>query len=127
MYTVTVVLFLLPFSLLWIAWRRSDRNERETNPPNWRVYFNKAALSVATFSTLLEMAFFFSWFHNGGSPHGMTPPPGLWKALGPVAIWSLVASVILGAFGKGKWRLMFLAWVVAYGFVMYAIFMLEMD
>jgi hypothetical protein len=55
------------------------------------------------------------------------PPSGLWKSLGRIAFWALVASVALGALGKGQLRLWFLAWAAALAFVSYTIFMLEMD
>ena len=127
MFIVTEALFLLPFSLLCVAWRRSVRSEIEAAASTWRTYFGKAALAAATCSTLLEAAFFFSWFHNGGGPHGMTPTPGLWKTIGRFPTWLLVASVILSAFGKGKWRLLILAWAAALVLVAIVIFMLEMD
>jgi len=86
-----------------------------------------AALVTAGCSTLLELAFFFSWFHNGGSTHGFMPSPGLWKFLGKTAACILVASIVLSAFGKGKWRLLLLAWAASLVFSAYAIFMLDMD
>jgi len=101
-------------------------SDEETGPV-WRNYFGKAALAFAVFSTALEMAFFFSWFHNGGSPHGLMPTTGLWKRLGPAAGWTLVASVILSVPGKGKWRLLIPAWAVSLLFVAYFLFMAEMD
>jgi hypothetical protein len=72
------------------------------------------------------LAFFFSWFHNGGSPHGMTmPSAGPWKFLGKIAACVLVASVVLSAFGKGQWRLLIPAWAASLVFVAYAIFMID--
>jgi hypothetical protein len=91
------------------------------------MYCTTAALVIASCATLMELVFFFSWFHNGGSPHGMMPSPGLWKVAGRIAAGMLAASVALGVFGKGKPRLFNLAWAVALAFVVYAIFMLEMD
>jgi len=126
-FIVTLVLFLLPSSLLWVAWRRSVRSASEAPPPRWRAYCGKAALILAVCSMLLELAFFYSWFHNGGSPHGMMPSPGLWKLIGRVPAWTLVASVVLSGFGKGKWRLFIPAWATAFVFVVYLIFALEMD
>lgn len=74
-----------------------------------------------------DAVFFFSWFQSGGSPHGMTPAPGLWRVLGRTAIRAFVASMVLCAAGKGKWRLMFLGWVLSLAFVVPVIFMLEMQ
>jgi hypothetical protein len=73
------------------------------------------------------LAFFFSWFYNGGSPHGMMPSPGLWKYLGKIAACVLVVSIVMSAFGKGKWRLLILVWAASLAFIAYAISMLEMD
>jgi salicylate hydroxylase len=55
------------------------------------------AVIPASCSALLELVFFFSYFHNGGSPHGMMPPPGLWKVVGRISAWILVASVERGS------------------------------
>ena len=127
MFTVTMVLFVLPCSLLWAAWRRFARSASEAPPPRWRAYCGKAALVLAICSTLLELVFFYSWFHNGGSPHGMMPSPGIWKVVGRISVCTLVASIVLSAFGKGRWRLFIPAWAAAYAFVVYVTFMLEMD
>jgi len=69
----------------------------------------------------------FLVFHNGGSPHGMMPSPGIWKIVGRISGWTLVASIVLSAFGKGRWRLFIPAWAAAYTFVVYAVFMLDRD
>jgi hypothetical protein len=76
---------------------------------------------------LLELIFYFSWFHNGGSPHGLMPAPGIWKFVGRIAFWIFVVSLVLTAFGKGKWRIYIPVWAVSYAFVVYMISALEMD
>jgi hypothetical protein len=91
------------------------------------VYCSKSALILAICSTLLELVFFYSWFHNGGSPHGLVPTPGIWKFVGRIPFWTLVGSVVLSMFGKGRWRLLIPDGAAAYLFVDYLIFMLEMD
>jgi hypothetical protein len=126
-YIVTIMLFLLPCSLLWVGWRALATTATEGTTPGWRMYCTVAALIIASCATLLELVFFFAWFQNGGSPHGMMPSPGLRKVVGRIPAWALFASVALGGFGKGKPRLLNLAWAVALVFVRYAIFMLEMD
>jgi hypothetical protein len=126
-FIVTVVLFLLPCSLLWAAWRRYIRSTVETPTPSWRTYCGKAALILAICSMLLELVFYYSWFHNGGSPHGLMPSAGIWKFVGPIAFWTFVVSLVFTAFGKGKWRIFIPIWAVAYAFVVYMIAMLEMD
>jgi len=75
MLIVTVVLFLLPCSVLWLAWRRQNASGAASR--SWRKYCGMGALLIAGCSTALELVFFFSWFHNGGSPHGLTPSPGI--------------------------------------------------
>jgi hypothetical protein len=126
-FIATLVLFLLPCSMLWAAWRRSATIASETVSPSWRDYCGKAGLALAVFSTLLELIFFFSWFHNGGSPHGMMPSPGLWKVIGRIPLPTLVASVVLSSFGRGKWRLLILGWAGSLVVVAYVIFAIEMD
>jgi hypothetical protein len=101
-FIASAVLFLLPCSLLGVAWRRAVKSGQDLTQPNWRIYCIKAALLVASFATFASIAFIFSWLHNGGSPHGLGPSPGLWKHLGPVFTWTLVVSVVLATLGKGK-------------------------
>jgi hypothetical protein len=55
------------------------------------------------------------------------PSPGIWKFVGRISFWTFVASIVLTAFGKGKWRIFIPVWAVAYAFVVYMILMLEMD
>jgi hypothetical protein len=128
MYTVTLILFLLPSALLWRAWKHSAPKRAGQGPSlGWRGLCGKAALILAVCSTLLELVFFFSWFHNGGSPHGMMPSPGIWKVVGRISGATLIASLVLSAFGKGKWRLLIPGWAASYALVVYLIFALEMD
>jgi hypothetical protein len=126
-FIVTVVLFLLPCSLILAAWRRYIRSAAEAAAPNWRTHCGKAALILAVCSMLLELVFYYSWFHNGGSPHGMMPSPGIWKFVGRIAFWTFAVSLVFAAFGKGKWRIFIPVWALAYAFAVYMIFMLEMD
>ena len=127
MFIAAEVLFLLPCSLLLAAWRRYIRNTVEAPTPSWRTHCGKAALILAICSMLLELVFYYSWFHNGGSPHGLMPSAGIWKFVGPIAFWTFVVSLVFTAFGKGKWRIFIPIWAVAYAFVVYMIAMLEMD
>jgi hypothetical protein len=126
-FIVTVVLFLLPCSLLLAAWRRYTRKPIEAPTTSWRTHCGKAALILAVCSMMLELVFYYSWFHNGGSPHGLMPSLGIWRFVGRIAFWTFVGSIVLTAFGKGKWRVFMPVWAVAYAFVVYMILMLEMD
>ena len=119
--------FLIPCSLFWVAWRGSIRGSQESEHPSWRTYCVNAALLVAVTATLTSMAFIFSWLLSGGSPHGMDPSPGLWKSLGPIIKWTLVASVAFVALGKGKGRFLVLKWAVADVFAVAMVYMLQMD
>jgi hypothetical protein len=99
----------------------------EESSPSWRTYSLYAALTAASFSTLAIVGFFVSWFHNGGSPHGLTPSPGVWKSLGRIFSWTLGTSVLLAICGKGKTRLLVLGWSAAAIVATALVFMLEMD
>jgi hypothetical protein len=127
MSIVAFVLFLIPSALLAAAWRRFIDAAGDAQTLRWRSYSGAGALSLASLATLLELIFFFSWFHNGGSPHGMSPSPGIWKFVGRIAFWMFVASVTLAFFGKGRWRILISAWVVSLCLVVPLIFALEMD
>lgn len=127
MSIVAFVLFLIPSALLVAAWRRFIQGASDAQTPRWRSYSGAGALALASLATLLELIFFFSWFHNGGSPHGMSPSPGIWKFVGRIAFWMFLGSVTLAFFGKGRWRILISAWVVSLCLVVPLIFALEMD
>ena len=127
MYVVSSVLFLIPCSLLWVAWRRSSEGTQGSDTLTWRTYSINAALLVAGTGTLTSIAFIFSWLLNGGSPHGMDPSPGLWKSLGPIIRWTLIASIAFAALGKGKGRFLVLVCAVADVFAIAIVNMLQMD
>jgi hypothetical protein len=127
MMIATLVLLLLPCSLLWTAWKRSKAITSDGDSLNWRILCGKAALIMAGLSTLLELLFFFSWFHNGGSPHGLMPSPGIWEFVGRIAALVLVVAVVLSTFGKGRWRLLILGWAGSIVLVTFLLFRLEMD
>ena len=127
MSIVALVLFLIPSALLAAAWRRFIHAVGDAQTPRWGSYSGAGALSLASLATLLELIFFFSWFYNGGSPHGMSPSPGIWKVVGRIAFWTFVASITLAFFGKGRWRILISAWVVSLCLVVPLIFALEVD
>jgi len=125
---VTAIFFLLPAFFLCAAWRRSRIDAVEAVAACWRTYSGNAALLLAACCTVLELLFFFSWFKNGGSPHGMMPSDGLWTVIRRLPLLAaFAASIMLGAFGKGKWRLRFLGWGLSLPLVVFLIFALEMD
>ena len=127
MIVATIILFLLPTWLLWVAGSRLEKDTKGIGVEPWRNYFGKAALALAVCTTLLELIFFFSWFHNGGSPHGMNPSDGLWTIIRRFILWILVASLVLSAFTKGWFRLLIPAWAAGFLFVAYMLFALEAD
>jgi hypothetical protein len=127
MYTVAGILFLLPCSMLLLAWRTAFAGVEGSPCPAWREYSLKAAVLVATVAVLTNMTFFASWFYNGGSPHGLDPHPGLWSHLGRLHGRSVVASVVVAALGRGKGRLLVIGSALADIFVSVMVFALDMD
>lgn len=133
MYVVTLVLFVLPVSLLLAAlgnWTRpsdSAQSSHSKDYPAYRLYSEKAALILAVAATALELTFWFSWFHNGGSPHGLMPSPGLWTTVGRAGFYMLIATMILGLFATGKRRWLVLGWGVSLFLMVVMVGMLDRD
>lgn len=127
MYIVSTVLVSPACALLWFAWTNKIGAGRQGTQPRWRGYSMVASLIAASVAPLAWIGFVVSWFHNGGSPHGLTPPPGLWKTFGPIFSRALIASVVLAIFGKGKPRAYTLGWAAAILVALSMTFILEMD
>jgi hypothetical protein len=127
MYIATVILFLIPLSLVGTAWRGSVASGKDVEQQDWRSHCLKAALIIATFATVMAMAFSLSFTRSGGSPHGLMPPPGLWLTLRPVAMWSVVVTIAVGAFGKGKGRLLVIGSAISIYCVLALLLLLQMD
>ena len=125
MYVVSAILFVLPCALLGAAWNTVLKNESEL--PGWRRYAIVLGLAMGIVATSAAMAFVYSWFHNGGSFHGLDPAPGAWQTLRPVLKWALLVTVAMALFGKGKGRILLLASAVAYFLVVTMLFILEME
>src|SRR5258708_30596708 len=81
MYVMTVILFLIPFSILGIASRDELRRNKTAAQPDWRSYCLRLALISGILATLTAMSFWLSWTYSGGSPHGMMPAAGPWLTL----------------------------------------------
>jgi hypothetical protein len=127
MFVFTLIAFLLPGGLLLAACRKFRRAKAGLEIPVWRSRAGALALALATAATVFELIFFLSWFHNGGSPHGMMPSPGIWKFIGRVAGCAFLGSIALAPFGKGMWRLTFVGWVLSLCLIVPLIFAAEMD
>lgn len=127
MYIVSAVLLFPASALLCLAWLHKIKSGNVPNESRWRAYSMVASLIAASCATLIEIGFVVSWFHNGGSPHGMDPSPGLWKTLGPAFRRTMIAAVLLAVLGKGKPRIYVLGWTAAILVGITLIFMLEMD
>ena len=121
------ILFLIPWSILWAAWKNSLKASLQSDYKVWRLYCVKLGLVAATLATIAAMSFNLSWTHNGGSPHGMTPAPGMWVTLRPIATSLVVATAVLGLFGKGKIRLLIVGSAFSIFFVDLLLAILEMD
>jgi hypothetical protein len=127
LYIASGILFVLPCFLLGFAWRSFFQEEPRPALSTWRMYSVKAALLVAVASTLLHMAWNASWLHCGGSPHGMGAGPGIWQRLGSPLVWTFAIASVMSIFGKGKGRILLLAWSVSMYFVFEAIYVLQME
>ncbi|MFZ0418946.1 MAG: hypothetical protein WAM04_12685 [Candidatus Sulfotelmatobacter sp.] len=127
MYVITVILFLIPFSILGIASRDELRRNKAAEHPDWRSYCLRLALIVGTLAALAAMSFWFSWTHSGGSPHGLMPAPGPWLILRRIAKWLVVITVALGVIAKGKGRLLVIGSAVSIVCVIFLLAFLEID
>jgi len=127
MYAMTAALFLIPLSILGFAWRGALGNEKHLATLHWRSYCLRLALVAGSVATLTAMVASFSWTHSGGSPHGLMPPPGLWLSVRPIVKWSVVATVAVGAFAKGRGRLLVIGSVISIFLVICVLAALEMD
>jgi hypothetical protein len=123
-YTITAVLFSIPLCILIIAWRVSLENQ---GIRDWRARFLSLSLVTSTLAILSGFAFWLSWTHSGGSPHGLIPPLGIWLPLRETAKWSVVATVAVAIFARGKGRFWVIGSVVSMCAVLFFLTVLEMD
>jgi hypothetical protein len=84
-------------------------------------------LILAVLATVLYLISWLSWFHNGGSPHGMTPPLGIWAPAGRVSYCALIATIVLTLFATGRRRWLLVSWAVVFVFVEALLSIAEMD
>jgi hypothetical protein len=127
MYIASVALFLIPLSIISIAWRRELAVGTKLDDQDWRSYCLRAALLFVTITAVSAMCSFLSQTFNGGSPHGAMPSPGLWMRLRYITGFSIVSAVILGLLAKGKGRLLVLGAAISIVFVLYVLTHFEMD
>jgi hypothetical protein len=113
MYIVTVVLFLIPGSIILVAWIGAIRYRHESVVQNWRDHCVTGALIVGSCAIPMGMAENLAWLHVGGNPHGMRAPIGMWIPLRRVFLSAIIVSASLAILGKGKGRFMTLAAVIA--------------
>ena len=127
MYVAMLILFIIPTAILLLAWVRPEKSDDSANTPEWRLECARLARIGATLALMASISFEISWTYNGGSPHGMTPPRGIWKIFGLVTIGSVITSIALGALGKGRGRLLVVASAISIFFVDLLLSMLEMQ
>jgi hypothetical protein len=127
MYVATVILFAIPCSIVSVGWIRAFKAIDAPMRRDSRSNFAWLGLIAATFATVTAICFEFSWTHNGGSPHGMGPGPGLWLSLRRIAIWAVASTIVLGAFARGKVRLLIIGSAISIVIVDTMLAMLEME
>ena len=127
MYIATIIFFLIPFSLIFVAGRGELAGDTKLSNQDWRSYCLRAALLFVTLAAVSAMCSFLSRTYNGGSPHGAIPSPGLWMQLRYITGLSLAAAAIVGLFAKGKGRLLVLGSAISIVFVLYVLAGLEID
>jgi hypothetical protein len=127
MYLATMLLFLVPTSLLGAAWANTRQQPQVAKQFDWRRCFLIAGLIAATVCVAADLTSWFSWFRNGGSPHGLLPRPGVWMQLRGVIKYSFIAAVVLAILGKGRGRLFALGSTASMILVEGALAALEMD
>jgi hypothetical protein len=77
MYVAAVILFLIPLTMIFVAWRNALPDDAKFDDQDWRFYCFRAALAFVTLAVLSSICFRISWTYNGGDPHGLMPNPGL--------------------------------------------------
>jgi hypothetical protein len=125
-YITTVIVYLVPLTLLLFGWREQVVAAKNEVTPGWRYWCTWSALVVATVATLSAMSFWIAWTHSGGSPHGLKPPSGIWVPLREISKWSLAVALVTGILGKGRGRLFVIAVAVSIVAVMFFLIDLEM-
>jgi hypothetical protein len=126
-YLLAGLLYALPCSLLWAAWRRETGTLPEGLRPSWRASCSKVAFVAAGLATALSLVFLFSYLRNGGGIHGSRTSPGLWNALGPVSAGMLVSSLLLATAGRSKGKLLLIGCVLGVFAAEYVVFQVAFD
>lgn len=112
MYAATVILFLIPTSLILIAWMRARRRWDANRFLGWRERCVIAGMVVGSCAILAGLLKNLLWWRAGGDPHGLGTPYGIWAPLYRVFFFALLLSGSLAVLGKGKGRLVTLAALV---------------
>jgi hypothetical protein len=124
-YIALAILFSLPCSLLYLAWRCFSRADCAAEV--WRRYIALGALLLAVAATAMHTIWNASWLHSGGSPHGMRAGPGIWEWLGRPMFAAFCLALACSAFAKGRARILLLAWSVSMVLVFYMVYLLQFD
>jgi hypothetical protein len=127
MYVTMTVLFSAPLLLLCLAGHQAIGVGEAQKPRDWRLYDLRLSVVLASGTMLSAIGFWVSWTSNGGSPHGLTPPDGLWVILRPTTLRLLAATLVTGCFARGKGRLFVLGAAIATFAALSLLFMFEMD
>jgi hypothetical protein len=106
MYVMTVVLFLVPASLIVIAWRSANRYRHKSQVRDWRDHLMIGALILGSCAIPMGLVGNLAWLHLGGNPHGLGTPQGMWIPLRRVFFSAIAISACMAIFGKGGGRVL---------------------
>jgi hypothetical protein len=104
MQVITVVLFLIPCSLIYLGWTRHLIGRSEIATPVWRVRCIVISFATVTLGVIAGILAELLWLNVGGDPHGMGSAQGTWQPLLFASRCALLVSVMFGILGKGKGR-----------------------
>ncbi len=127
MYVLIANLFLIPLAMLGFAWHGELVKRKDVSSLDWRSLWLRLALITGDIATASSMISSFSRTHNGGSPHGLMPPAGLWLTIRPIVKWSILTTLAIGIFAKGKGRLLAMGSAISIVIIICVLAVLEMD
>lgn len=127
MCVVTVVLFMIPCTLICIGWGSLAFHHTRVDAPTWRKRCIAVSFVSGILGALIGMTADLLWLHGGGDPHGMGSAPGVWWQLTIMSWYTYPATLVLAILGKGRGRFFILAALAATCFAEFVVPILQMD